>query len=377
MGALERGRAAFARQAWADAFTELTAADQASPLEPEDLQRLATVARLIGRDDDGDGFGARAHNGYVDRGELTRAARCAFWLGMNLFARGEMAPASGWLGRAHRLVEESGEDCVEKGLLFAPAALQHLAQGDAATALGLFEQAAEIADRHRDPDLTALSRLGKGQALLQLGQVATGVSLLDEAMVAVTAGDVSPVPTGLVYCAVIGECMKIFDLRRAQEWTAALSHWSESQPDLVPSEASVSCIEPRSCSCMVPGPTPWQRRSGRVICRPGPVTSGCSAGPPTCRVSCTGWADSWWRPRRRTPVESTGVRAATGAGPTPAGPGTDRRSLGSDPPGPGRSAGSHRPAEAASRRRRDRTGRKRSRGRPQCRGRAVRVRHWT
>jgi ATP/maltotriose-dependent transcriptional regulator MalT len=233
IGALQRDREAFARQAWAEAFAELTAADEASPLEPEDLQRLATVARLIGRDDDGDAFGARAHNGYVDRGELTRAASCAFWLGMNLFVRGEMALAGGWLGRAHRLVEESSEECVEKGLLFVPAALQHLAQGDAATALGLFEQAAEIADRHRDPDLTALSRLGKGQALLQLGQVANGVSLLDEAMVAVTAGDVSPIPTGLVYCAVIGECMKIFDLRRAQEWTAALSHWSESQPDLV------------------------------------------------------------------------------------------------------------------------------------------------
>ena len=225
----ERGLEAYARREWQTAHRALSAADRAAPLGAEDLERLATAAYMVGRDEDYLHGLERAHQAYLDAGEPLHAVRCAFWVGVNLALRGSTARATGWLGRAQRLVERERRDCVEQGFVLLATAMQQ--EDDAAYAS--LARAVEIGERFGDADLVALGLQDQGRMLLRRGEVEGGLALLDEAMVAVAAGEVSPIVTGLLYCSVIDGCHEVYALSRAQEWTTALTQWCAEQPDMV------------------------------------------------------------------------------------------------------------------------------------------------
>lgn len=231
---LRRGRESFERLAWKDAYANLAAADRESALEAEDLDRLAVVAFLTGRDEESSEVLARAHRAWCARGEIGRAARSAFWLAFNMMHGGQPAQAAGWIARARRLLEDAALDCVEHGYLLMPVALRHVGEGNIAAACAAFGEAAQIGERFSETDLIALARQGRGRTLIKLGQTAEGINLLDEVMVAVTAGEVSPPIVGTIYCSVVEACRETFDLRRAGEWTAAFAAWLAGQPDVLP-----------------------------------------------------------------------------------------------------------------------------------------------
>ena len=231
---LERGREAVRLGRWATAFSELSAADAESALQAADLALLAQAAHLAGKEAECLAVLNRAHLGFLALGNIPGAARSAFWLGFTLMNSGEMAQASGWFARARRILDDSGTDSVERGYLQIPVAIRCMQQGDVSGALTALEEALNIGMRFADVDLVTLARQGQGRALIRQGEIEKGLSLIDEAMVAVTAGEISAGVVGGIYCSVIEGCSEIFDLRRAQEWTSALERWCNSQPETVP-----------------------------------------------------------------------------------------------------------------------------------------------
>jgi DNA-binding CsgD family transcriptional regulator len=230
---LDRARNCYGQRAWAEAYQALSRADQEAPLGAEDLELLAMAAYLTGRDDEYLGTLERAHNAHMDDGQCARAVRCGFWLGFRLLMRGEMGRASGWFARGQRLLEGEARECAERGYLLLPVVEQRLDASDFGAAYATAAAAAAIGERCGDADLIACARHQQGRTRLQQGQVEAGLALLDETMIAVTAGQLSPLVTGLMYCSVIGACQQVYAVDRSREWTAALSQWCEGQPDMV------------------------------------------------------------------------------------------------------------------------------------------------
>ena len=232
-GELARGREAAGRLAWADAYTALSLADRSSPLAGEDLELLATAAYLLGRFEESLQALQRAQQIHAEGGDPRRAARCAFWLWFHLINQEELAQASGWLARANRLLGHEQQECAEHGYMLIPVAFQHVVAGDYTGAQRAAGRAAAIGRRAADADLVAFALVLHGRAMVREGRVGEGLALLDEAMVAVVAGELSPPVAGTVYCSMIDACQEISEWRRAHEWTAALTAWCEKQPDMI------------------------------------------------------------------------------------------------------------------------------------------------
>lgn len=253
---------------WADAFAELSEVQRERGLDADGLERLAVAAYMVGEDEACDAAWVAAHQEWARGDDPDRAAQCAFWHALGLFFRGELAPATGWVARGGRLLQDGRGDVVVQAWFQMLTALPRLFGGDAA-AYASFAEAEATAGR--DPDATLFARICRGYALILDGRVAEGIALLDEAMVSVTSGEVAPILTGIAYCQVIGLCEAVFDLRRAREWTAALTHWCDAQPGIVPFRGN--CLVHRCEIFKLQGAWPAALEAAREAC-------AVLAGPP-------------------------------------------------------------------------------------------------
>jgi DNA-binding CsgD family transcriptional regulator len=231
-GLLEDARDAYAQLRWADAFSLLSAADLRRPLEATDLELLAWSAALIADDDALLAALERLYNQQLEAGQKREAALWAFWLGFRLTALGEPGRSGAWLQRARRLCEDIGGDCEVTGYLMIPEAYRAIIAGDLEAAHDHAAAAIAVGERLGDADLVAFARHLQGRVLVVRGKVASGLALLDEAMLSATSSGVNPLITGLIYCSVIATCNKIYALERSREWTAAFKDWCRPQPQL-------------------------------------------------------------------------------------------------------------------------------------------------
>jgi hypothetical protein len=227
--ALPDADAAYDAKAWQRAF-DLYA--ESGDLDARDLDHYAVSAMLLGRMEDYFAIRERAYHQALDADDVDEAARAALWIGMLKMVQGEVGAGGGWLARAANLAAEHDTGPVVQGYLTMAGAFGAVAEGDVERAIAMSAEATGIGRRHHDPDLVGLSLHQQGLLLLEAGRTDEGLARLDEAMVGLAGGELSPMVTGIVYCGVISGCWTVYELRRAQEWTAAMTAWCEAQTDL-------------------------------------------------------------------------------------------------------------------------------------------------
>jgi tetratricopeptide (TPR) repeat protein len=215
---LPAGREAFDRQDWETAWQRLREADAASPLEPPDLEKLGEAGFWTNRHEEAYPFRQRAYQGYLKAGDPEHAAVAALMLTIHHASRMDFAVAGGWYAKAERLLETLSESSAHGYFAFVTALFAE-ASSDWPAVLDSAGRLYSVGCSCGDPDLQALGLAFQGLAETHLGELAHGTKLLDEAMASATAGELTTLAAGVVYCRMLCACLDVHDFSRAGEWT--------------------------------------------------------------------------------------------------------------------------------------------------------------
>ncbi len=218
--ALREGRWVAARAGFAETL--------ARERTPEALEGLSWAAWWL---DDADAvFAAReaAFDLYRRAGRPTEAARMATWLAVDhLDFHGAAAVASGWLRRAHRLLEPEPPSADHGWLAFHEGYVAH-GRGDDDTARSCARAAADAGRRFDVADLEMLGLALDGAVLVAAARVEAGMRLLDEATTVALEGRAEiPISEAWTCCFVVGACALVRDYDRAAEWCDRIAEFAE------------------------------------------------------------------------------------------------------------------------------------------------------
>jgi LuxR family transcriptional regulator, maltose regulon positive regulatory protein len=170
----------------------------------------------------------RAYRLYRKDGNATGAARMATWLAIDqLDFRGAWSVASGWLRRAHRLLDSLEPGPAHGWLAFNEGYLAHAA-GDTATASELASFAKQLGRQFGVADLEMLGLALEGATLVGCARVDEGMRCLDEATATALEGDATiPISTAWTFCFLVTACTAALDFERAWDWCDRIAEFAD------------------------------------------------------------------------------------------------------------------------------------------------------
>ena len=225
---LVAARGAVAERRWVDAQEGFVAARALGPLGADDLAALGEAAWWSGGIDECLEAMEEAYRLYLagDDPATRTAGRLAMEIGYFWFLRGEEAIGSGWFGRAQRHLAPDPES-VEYGYLLSVGIDEAIAGGQFDAAIVLAHEVLALSQRYADETLGAVALVGEAIATIRQGDVGSGMTILDEAMLPVVTGRVQAAYAGNIYCQLMQVCHELSDVRRARQWTDATARWCE------------------------------------------------------------------------------------------------------------------------------------------------------
>lgn len=229
---LTQARHAHAAHDWATAAAHFDAVVP-DRFTADDLAAYADAVWWLGRIEDNLRLNAAACHAFQAESRPAEAALAALQLGLFHLARGDEPQSMGWIGRAGRLAEGIPERPVHGYLRWFTEVELGLLTGQPAAVVDAARRVQDLGHRLDEPDLVALGVHGEGRALIKSGHVVDGLALIDDAMVTVLDGRLTPLWSGNLYCHTIAACHEVADVRRMTRWTELAEQWLTTFPAAV------------------------------------------------------------------------------------------------------------------------------------------------
>lgn len=231
-GLVRSGREALAAADWERARSSFEQARRLAETA-EILDGLSDAIHFQGGHVESIELKERAFATYERDGRRLEAAEAARWLAfLHGRVHGNVAACNGWMARAERLLDGVEESAEHGRFALDRAPWTNDPAERERHAMNALTIARRIGDR--DLEFSALALLGS--AHVAAGRVTDGMSLLDEAMTAISGGEVTRVESiGGIYCRLLGACALATDVSRAEQWIAAARRfvaWGDFVPPL-------------------------------------------------------------------------------------------------------------------------------------------------